>query len=90
MSRGGKKRREPGTLGDRIQRHQRERAKSPEYEGMRQARERTLTDDLGLEQHLPDEVPDAARISTTAKPPEREVRIRLALENRTQDGMDAA
>ena len=42
-----------------IERNQRKRAKGPEDEGMRQARQRAFADDLCLKHHLPDKVGDA-------------------------------
>jgi hypothetical protein len=43
---------------------------------MRQAWKRTLTDNLGLKEHLPEEI-----AYTAIHQPEREIRIRLALKN---------
>ena len=42
-----------------IQGHQREGAKSPEDEGVGEAGQRPLADHFGLEQHFPEEIPDA-------------------------------
>ena len=53
--------REAETGGDVVQGNECERTETPKDEGMRQARQRTFADDLGLAQHLGKEDPEAAR-----------------------------
>ena len=48
----------PNPSRDMVERHQRECAKAPEDERMRDAGQGPLADHLGLEHHFPDEVPD--------------------------------
>jgi hypothetical protein len=42
-----------------VQRDQRERQKGPEDQRVRKPRQRTFANDLGLAEHLPEEIPDA-------------------------------
>ncbi len=51
--------REAEAGGEMVQRDQREDAESPENEGVRDAGQRPFADHFGLEQHFPDEIPDA-------------------------------
>ena len=60
-----------------VQTDECKRQKSPEHERMRQPRQRPLSNDLRLAQHLPDELPYPA-----SNRPQRKVRIFFRLKNR--------
>ena len=67
-----------------VQRDQREGAKSPENEGVREARQRTLADHFALQQNFRDEIPDAF-----AERSELEIGIRLGLADLAHDSAEA-
>ena len=67
--------RKPETLGNMVDRNQRKRAKAPENKGVSQAGQGTLPDHFGLQQHFPDEIPNARSEGVQV---ESRIRFRLA------------
>ena len=67
-----------------IQRHQRERAKAPEHERVREPGQRPFANDLGLAEHLPQEVSQARR-----KRGEAETRVGLRTHDVAVDDAEA-
>ena len=67
-----------------VERDQRKGAEGPEDKGVRQAGERALANDFGLEEHLPDEVPDAF-----AEGEEMKAGIFLRLQDFVEDDAEA-
>jgi len=71
------------TDGEVVQRDQGKGAESPEDEGVRQAGQRALADDLGLKGYFPEEIPEAL-----ADGEEAEAGVFFGLENFGEDNAE--